>query len=178
MGDRLCERKRMELKELCEKTIRIFDIKSIDELSDALFHVCKTGEYDKIHKFEKMIGDLSSDWLQKIFQYYQADRKEKMQDYTPKTLAELVGKLCGNCDTVIDMCAGSGALTIQKWNQNHDLKFILYEYDRNVIPYLIFNMIIRNIECKIYHSDVLQDEIYHEYTVHKGEEYGKLQVIK
>ena len=53
MGDRLCERKRMELKELCEKTIRIFEIKSIDELSDALFHVCKTGEYDKIHKFEK-----------------------------------------------------------------------------------------------------------------------------
>ena len=40
----------MELKELCEKTIRIFEIKSIDELSDALFHVCKTGEYDKIPK--------------------------------------------------------------------------------------------------------------------------------
>ena len=168
----------MELKELCEKTFKIFDIKSTDELSQALFDVCKNNDSDKIDMFVNTVQDLSVDWLQKIFQYYQADRKEKMQDYTPKTLAELVGRLCGDSNTVIDMCAGSGALTIQKRNQNHDMKFILYEFDERVIPYLIFNMVIRNIESVIYHSDVLQDELYHEYEVSKGEKYGRLQVIK
>lgn len=130
----------MELKELCEKTFKIFDIKSTDELSQALFDVCKNNDSDKIDMFVNTVQDLSVDWLQKIFQYYQADRKEKMQDYTPKTLAELVGRLCGDSNTVIDMCAGSGALTIQKWNQNHDMKFILYEFDERVIPYLIFKI--------------------------------------
>lgn len=168
----------MELKELCEEIFQIFQIKSTNELSQALFNVCDNDDVDKIDMFVNTVEDLSVDWLQKIFQYYQADRKEKMQDYTPKTLAELVGRLCGDSDAVIDMCAGSGALTIQKWNQNHDLKFVLYEFDERVIPYLIFNMVIRNIDSVIYQSDVLQDEIYHEYRISKGEKYGRLQVIK
>ena len=65
--------------------------------------------------------------MQKIFQYYLADRKVKMQDYTPVSLAKFVGKLVRteNEHTVYDLCAGSGALTIQKWNLNNELKFFL-----------------------------------------------------
>ena len=51
-----------------------------------------------------------------IFQYYFADRKEKMQDYTPKSLAVAVAELSKteNEKICLDLCAGSGALTIQK----------------------------------------------------------------
>lgn len=167
----------MELKELCEITTKIFDIETINELSTALFDVCKNNDTKKMSFFVDMVGDLSIDWLQKIFQYYEADRKEKMQDYTPKSLADFLAQLVGDADTVIDMCAGSGALTIQKWNHNHDLKFQLYEFDEKVIPYLLFNLVIRNIDATVYHADVLQNEIFHTYRIDKGDKYGTLREV-
>ena len=77
----------MELKELCEKTIEIFEIQNISELSGKLFDVCMNNQHEYMERFAEAVEDLSVDWLQKIFQYYEADRKEKMQDYTPLTLA-------------------------------------------------------------------------------------------
>lgn len=162
----------MELKELTKKTMEIFGLDEIGNLSQALLDACRTNDTAKFQRFEKLVGDLSVDWLQKIFQYYEADRKEKMQDYTPISLARFMARLAGDSDTVIDMCAGSGALTIQKWNLDHQKKFILYEFDENVIPFLIFNMMLRNIGCVIYHADVLQGEIFNVYQINKGTDYG------
>ena len=169
----------MELKELTEKTLELLEIKNTDEMSKRLFDIVRNNNVHIYEKFCKLVeNDLSVDWLQKIFQYYQADRKEKMQDYTPKTLADFIGLLAGDSDTVIDMCAGSGALTIQKWNRNHELKFVLYEFDENVIPFLLFNMALRNIKCKIYHSDVLQNEIFHTYEISQGNKYGIFKEVE
>lgn len=167
----------MELKQLCEKTLDIFKIKDMSELSNALFDVCRNNDTEKLRDFADTVQDLSVDWLQKIFQYYEADRKEKMQDYTPKSLADFLGLLVGDDTEIIDMCAGSGALTIQKWNRNHDTAFKLYEYDEKVIPYLIFNMMLRNIQCEIYHMDVLQDEVFHVYRVIRKERFGECKEV-
>lgn len=108
-----------------------------------------------------------------IYQYYQADRKEKMQDYTPKSIAKFMGSLIHeDSEKIIDFCAGSGALTIQKWNMTPDQYFELYEYDEKVMPFLLFNMAVRNIECTVYQADVLLDNIYHIYRISKGNKYG------
>lgn len=169
----------MELKELTEKTLELLEIKNTDEMSKRLFDVVRNNDVQIYEKFDKLIdNDLSVDWLQMIFQYYHADRKEKMQDYTSKTLADFMGRLAGNSETIIDMCAGSGALTIQKWRRNPDLKFLLYEFDENVVPFLLFNMAVRNISCTVYHADVLQQEVSHTYTVSKGERYGIFKEVE
>lgn len=168
----------MELKELVDKTLKIFGINNVRNLAGELMQACVKNDESKFRDFKVLVGDLNIDWLQKIFQYYEADRKEKKQDYTPKSLAALVGQLAGNADTIIDMCAGSGALTIQKWERNKDQYFELYEFDEKVIAYLLFNMMIRNINCTVYHADVLQDEIYHEYRVKSGLEFGELEIIR
>lgn len=164
----------MELKALCEKIIELFCIDNISELSDKLLFVCLNNQHDYMEKFAEAVGDLSIDWLQKIFQYYEADRKEKMQDYTPLTLARFVGKLTetDHEKAVYDLCAGSGALTIQKWNLNHDLYFVCYEYDKKVIPLLLFNLAVRNINALVVKGDALQDETFTRYTVKSGEKYG------
>lgn len=167
----------MELKQLCEEVNTLFSLDDVSELGNALFDCVKNNDNDKYSKFVELVEDLSVDWLQMIFQYYNADRKEKMQDYTPKTLADFMGMLAGDSESVIDMCAGSGALTIQKWNRNHDLQFTLYEFDENVIPFLLFNMAVRNISCTVYHSDVLQDEIFHAYRISKGERFGVFKEV-
>lgn len=170
----------MELKELTEKTLEIFEVKNTKELKEKLYDVCIKNKILYFKKFKELVKDLSVDWLQKIYQYYEADRENKGQDYTPKSLSKLVSKLSQieNEEKCLDMCAGSGALTIQKWNNNNNLKFELEEFDENVIPFLLFNMMLRNIECEVKQKDVLQDETYHIYKINKGEEFGELEVIK
>lgn len=168
----------MELKELCEKTKSLFEVENIDELPKRIFDVVKNNDVGKFEEFCEVVNDLNKDWLQMIYQYYLADRKEKMQDYTPKSLALFMGKLIGDADVIVDLCAGSGALTIQKWCMNHEQKFELYEFDENVIPFLLFNMAVRNIECIVYHSDVLQQEIFHAYKISRGEKYGEIREVE
>lgn len=167
----------MELSEVCSRTLKVFEVDSVSDLSQALFTVCKENDIEKIKGFADIVQDLSVDWLQKIFQYYEADRKDKKQDFTPKSLAELVGLLVGDDTEILDMCAGSGAITIQKWNQNKNSNFKLFELDEKVIPYLVFNMMLRNIECVIYHMDVLSSEIFHTYKIEKTESFGRFKEV-
>ena len=167
----------MELKELSEKVKSLFEAEDIDELPKRILNTVKDNDSEKYEDFCKTVKDLSIDWLQMIYQYYLADRKEKMQDYTPKSLALFMGKLIGDADVITDLCAGSGALTIQKWCMNNEQKFELYEFDENVIPFLLFNMAVRNIECTVYHADVLQQENFHTYKISRGEKYGKFREV-
>lgn len=167
----------MELKELTEKMVDILNISNPQEMPERLFEVVNQNEVSVYEQFCDLVEDLETDWLQMIFQYYQADRKEKKQDYTPKSLAMLLGKLAGDADIITDLCAGSGALTIQKWAMKHEQKFELYEFDERVIPFLLFNMAVRNIECIVFHEDVLQQEIFHVFKISKGEKFATVKEI-
>lgn len=171
--------------ELLELVTNFKDIIGVDELTDKatdkFLDIVTDSEKlnDLCGKWIEICPDLETDNMQKIFQYYFADRKEKMQDYTPKSLAYAVAKLSETDDekVCLDLCAGSGALTIQKWAANNELSFICKEYDKRVIPFLLFNLALRNIRAEVYHMDVLSDEIFTIYRVDKGEKYGIVQGI-
>jgi len=168
----------MELKELTEKTFELFGVEQAGQLGHALLKACSNT--DKLEAFCDLIAeDLTQDWLQKIYQYYLADRKEKKQDYTPKSVAQLMGALIGDADKVVDMCAGSGALIIQKWTQNPNIEVTALEIDENVIPFLLFNMALRNINCRIIQCDALTGEdVINTWQVTKGERFGRITNIK
>ena len=171
----------MELKYLVEKTYEIFDCTNTQELKNKLYNVCINNQTEKIKEFAQLIEyDMKTDYLQKIYQYYEADRKNKGQDYTPKSLASLVSKLSyeENETECLDMCCGSGALTIQKWIDNPNLKFELEEFDENVIPFLLFNIMLRNISAEVRRKDVLSDETFNIYKINKTNDFGKLEVLK
>lgn len=171
----------MELKDLVEKTFEIFECTNTQELKNKLYDVCINNQTEKIKEFAKLIEyDMKTDHLQKIYQYYYADRENKGQDYTPKSLASLVSKLSQdeNETECLDMCCGSGALTIQKWIDNHNLKFELEEFDENVIPFLLFNMMLRNIDAEVRHKDVLSNETFNIYKISKTNDFGKLEILK
>lgn len=168
----------MELLELTENTKKIFEIEDIYCLKDKLKEIMLKNDEKYYIDFENLVKDLSIDWLQKIFQYYEADRKEKKQDYTPKCLAKLISKLTQADDEIcIDLCCGSGALTIQKWNISKNTRFVCKELDENVIPFLLFNLAIRNIEAEVIRCDILQNKEYEKYKITKGEKYGKVVII-
>ena len=168
----------MELKELTDRTLGLFGITDPEQLGAAVLDACR--DPAKLRSFRGLVGgDLSVDWMQKIYQYYLADRKEKKQDYTPSSVAQFMGMLTGSSDRIVDMCAGSGALIIQKWTQAPDARFTAIEFDENVVPFLLFNMVLRNIRCRIYHRDALtDDEVLGAWDVMKGEEFGNLIDIK
>ena len=124
----------MELKELTDKTMELFNVSDPSQLGAAVLAACE--DPDKLRAFRDLVdGNLAVDWMQMIYQYYLADRKEKKQDYTPSSVAAFMGMLTGSSDRIVDMCAGSGALIIQKWKQNPDIRFTAIEYDENVIPF-------------------------------------------
>lgn len=168
----------MELKELTDRTLELFGVDNADDLGSALLE--SVSDTDKLKAFYDLIGgDLSIDWMQKIYQYYLADRKEKKQDYTPASLAQFMGLLAGDSEEIVDMCAGSGALIIQKWQQNHDIRFTALEIDENVIPFLLFNMVLRNIACRVYQMDALSgEEPVRAWKITKGEEFGNIADIE
>lgn len=167
----------MELKELYDKTLKLFEISNSDELGKKI--MLALNDDNKKKAFVELVNeDLTNDWLQMIFQHYQADRKTKKQDYSPKSICKLASELIGKTDVVIDLCAGTGALTIEKWNQNNEQKFELYEIDKKVIPYLLFNISIRNINAVVHRADVLTGEVYETWESKKGEKFANIRSIK
>lgn len=157
--------------ESCKNTIG-FD--SVDDLPKRLLDICESNNHEIMNKFCNEVEDLSIDWLQKIFQYYLADRKEKMQDYSPASLGDLLSELVtGN--SILDMCAGSGALTIRCWNHNNERRFVCLEYDERACSVLLFNLAVRNIESVVVRCDVLSQEVFNTWTVSKGETFGNVE---
>lgn len=169
----------MELLELTEKTKVVFNAETIQDLQTKIFEAVSKNDYSKYEKFLEIVeNDLSVDYIQKIYQYYIADRKEKKQDFTPESIGKMVAKLAGDTDVLIDMCAGSGSLTIQCWNVSKAKSYELYELDENVITFLLFNMALRNIECVIHQCDVLNNIEKKTYKIEKGEKFGIYKEVK
>lgn len=168
----------MELTELLIRTKNLFDVENTGELTQKLKQVAINNMFEYHKEFADIIGNLNEDWLQKIYQYYEADRENKKQDYTPKTIGVLLCKLLGKCHKVYDQCAGSGSLTIQYWSEYPDTEFICEELDEKVIPYLLFNLSVRNIRGYVIHKDILIDEVYHCYTLTRGDRFSTVTEIE
>ena len=169
----------IELGELCKELYRAFECNECQELKGKLFDTVINNDTARFTAFCDIVGDLTTDWLQKIFQYYEADRQEKKQDYTPKSIAKLCAALTETGGkTVYDICAGSGALTIQKWVKNPDKLFICEELDENVISYLLFNMAVRNMNGYVINRDVLTMDCKKVYKLQSGDKFSTVSEIK
>ena len=164
----------MELSKLKNKIWEIFDV----EGNDLPGAVMRAAQNEKaLSAYCNLVdGDLSTDELQKIFQYYYADRKEKMQDYTPASLAKLCAVATNtNGNVVYDLCAGSGALTIQKWAQNPQKTFICEELDERVIPLLLFNMAVRSMSGWVINRNALTMETKVVYRLESGKRFSTIK---
>ena len=168
----------MELSQIRDKLAELLKIDDMSKASEKLMLMLMLGEERDafFDGFLQFTGDLKSDNLQPIFQYYFADRKEKMQDYTPQSLAKALCRIVGVEDAAscYDMCAGSGALTIQAWSINKNLHFICEEYDERVIPFLIANLSMRNINGIVIHGDVLSGERFKAWKLEASDKHSKI----
>ena len=119
--------------------------------------------------------DMTYEWFSGYFESEHADRKTKKQDFTPRSVSELLSEIVeGN--TYFECAAGTGSIMIQAWNR-HRIKAGLAKYNPGAywyqveelsdraIPFLVFNMAIRGINGIIIHGDSLSRETKDVYFV-------------
>lgn len=129
------------------------------------------------NQFLEKEKDLSFDWFTDYFQEEHSDRKNKKQDFTPDGIVKLVSSLLGGFKVNADICAGTGGLTIKRWNENHDGKFYCEEFSDRAMPFLLFNLMIRNVEAVVFHGDSLTRKAKHIYRLSEGDKFSDLEEV-
>ena len=166
----------VELLEFKNKILNLCNVSEIKDIGRVLMKSVLEQNTEFFNEYNKII-DNSKDWLQALWQYYEADREEKKQDYTPKSLCKLVSALAGECKTVYDCCGGSGALTIQML-KDYDLQNVyIEELDNNVIPFLLFNLCLHNASGYVVNGNVLTCERFKCYELKKGKKYSTCKIV-
>jgi len=164
--------------ELLEFKTKMFELFECDNFSDLPLKILNCGYNSNIfNRYINIVGNLDKDWIKHLFQYYQADRINKKQDFTPNCLSTLLSRLSGKGNSFYDCCAGTGSLTIEKWKDCPDALFICEELDENAIHFLLFNLAIRNINAYVINGNVLTQEVKSKFIVKKGEQFGIVEKV-
>lgn len=161
----------MELLEYKKRIFELCNISEITEIRDILLNVVINHDVSFFDRYQLIAND-QKDWLQALYQYYEADRIEKKQDYTPQSLCKLVSELSGNCNFIYDCCGGSGALTVQMINDKKIKNVHVEELDQRVIPFLLFNLCLNNACGVVVCGDALSREFIKCYHLRSGERYS------
>lgn len=157
-----------ELYSVTQNLIELFNLDSIHDLGEYIKNSIDNGDFEKLLQlYMDWLGDDTTDWIQAVYQYNQADRDNLKQDYTPPSLSKLLAKMIkGEPETVYDVCSGSGSLTLQIHKQYPNAQYILHELDDNVIPYLLLNLALNDVNATVINGDVLNGDIFKVYHVH------------
>lgn len=162
----------MELLEFKNKVLKLCNVKETKDIGNVLMKTVLNHNEDLYNKYLKIVDD-TKDWLQALWQYYEADRTNKKQDYTPKSLCNLVSALAGNCNCFYDCCGGSGALSIDMLKKHEQIQNVyVEELDENVIPFLLFNLCLHNASGFVVNGNVLTKEKIKAYRLLSGQKYS------
>lgn len=120
------------------------------------------------------------DWFIKHFEDEHADRKVKKQDFTPKSVANLLSQLAlcneGDKGNYYEVAAGTGSILINHWN-NHRMTYSPFDYEPKyhfafveelsdrAIPFLLINMMIRGMNGVVLHCDSLTRNCKNAYFI-------------
>ena len=145
---------------------RLFECKEGFELPDKIIDLYINNR----RKLENIANELSkgidlndkdSDLFLEYFQTEHSDRKALKQDYTPGEISKLIYKLVKRDGLVLDLCAGTGSLSIPWLVDGNSKERIMEfrEYSKRATAFLLLNLIIRKANATVRQMDVLIDEL-------------------
>lgn len=145
----------------------IFGVTEAHELPAALLDtVLDYKALDKAKKrYKKHFPDLNHDYLRDYFQEMMADKKGLKQDYTPDEVCDIVADIAGKGDIIEDICAGTGSLTVALWKRQAATHYICCEASSAVLPFLLFNLAVREISATVIFGNYLKRECTEAYKV-------------
>ncbi len=163
---------------------KIFGIEDSYKAPDKIMKIL----YDKEEReklFMKLLEvnnyDVGFDWFHEYFEDEHADRKNKKQDFTPKSVANLLSKLVMSGGDIsngnyYEVAVGTGGIMIKHWD-NFRRTFSPFDYkpqyhfafveelsDRTV-PFLLLNMMIRGMNGIVIHGDSLSRKCKNAYFI-------------
>ena len=147
------------------------------QLPDKLLQVLEANEHGAICELLTAQG-LEHDLLRDYFQSEHSDRDKLKQDYTPDCLCSLVAQMTTidyldyKPNSIADICAGTGALSIALWKLYPDAFFHCEEVASRVIPVLLLNLCARNITGEVVRKDILTGEVFGVWKLSKGTRYS------
>lgn len=183
------------MKELTTESINeLLGIKESYQASDKLMSILfNKEEREKLFKsFLEQHWDMTFDWFHIYFQDEHADRAKHKQDFTPRSISNLLVKMSeseNNYGTRLDIAAGSGGLTIEKWNRDkvsvpildYRPSMFIYQCEElsdRALPFLLFNLAIRGMNAVVLHGDVLSREFKQVYFIQNDyDDYLKFSSI-
>lgn len=128
-------------------------------------------------RFLEKEKDLSFDWFTEYFQAEHSDRKGKKQDFTPDGIIQVASGVLGGTVSNADICAGTGGLTIKRYSENKDASFYCEEFSDRAMPFLLFNLAIRNVDAIVCHGDSLTREFKKIYRLSKSDEFSEIEIV-
>lgn len=161
------------------KITEILNIKFNYQMTESLLALL-FDEEKRNTAFEQYLAtdpDLSQDCFLAEFQAQFADRSGLKQDYTPSSICRIVADISGNAESVLDVCSGTGALTLAKWAQCPSAKFYCEEYSKEAVAILLFNLALRGINAEVRHGDVLTGETFAGYRLTKQGKFSHIEEV-
>lgn len=134
----------------------------------------KSIEQDALHSEMPFIDYLSTEGkpieLMRSLIMTQSDRDNLKQDFTPQSLAYFLAgiSVTGKERKILDVCAGSGALTYQASLLNPSAEYTCIEYDEKMIYALIIMFKLLKLTGYVIHYDVLKRELKQAYSIKNG----------
>lgn len=158
----------------------LFGISESFMLPERLMNLLFSEEINSVfEKYGAIETDLSCDRFTDYFQEEHSSRKAMMQDFTPPELSTLVARLAAGqpVESCLDLCAGTGSLTIGLWNILPECTFVCEELSQRALPLLLFNLAVRNISAFVSNKNILSGEVIQNYRIIPGERFGKVIVV-
>lgn len=156
---------------------KLFEISESFELPEALLKkLLIKAEKDKLcDDFMHFEFDMRNDCLRDYFQENNANRKNLKQDYTPNCLCQLVAKLVPQTEKIVDICSGTGALTI---GINRDISYQCEELSSMSIPVLLFNLALRGLNATVLQKNVLSNQTEKIFKLTRNGKYSDIEIIE
>ena len=156
----------------------LIGIKETFELPDKLIKILlNEEEKDKLlNKFLEYDIDLKYDFLRDYFQEQHSNRNDLKQDYTPDCICEILSRLKKDNNKILDVCSGTGALTISNL-YNNKIYVQCEELSSRSIPVLLLNLIIRNVDGLVVQKDVLKNEITTIYKLESTDQFSNIKIV-
>lgn len=147
---------------------RLLGIKEAYKAPDALMKVLFDQEKREV-LFKELLElfdyGVDKDWFHDYFQEAQADRKTMKQDFTPISLSRLLSEVIEpNRGNNLDVAAGTGGLTISKWDADRKKEnpfnylpsnyyYQCEELSERALPFLLLNLMIRGMNAVVLSGD-------------------------
>ena len=171
----MIEQNQTDLTTLTNALLDIFGCE-ISGAGEKIIDAVMTHDRERLNACHELLSrDLGCDLLQRIYQYHLADREQNKQDFTPLSIGRLLDRVTPGEGVVYDLCAGSGSLTVQKWSEHRNATFICEELDHRVIPFLLLNLVVRNIDGWVIHRNALTLETSAVYRLKASETFSLVQ---